>query len=203
MLFNPSASNPQSAADGFAGNARHCAQCGKSLRPKKASRRQRFCDSRCRDKARRERNFAAVAATRRRTPHPSAAIPRSVENPPLTSTACKGDFADRAYSISGPRVAVETEIVAGRGWQPVTSPDGVTCEVTRVRADSDSIADMPSDWQPTWSSTWRTQIDAPIPDFLKREIPAAPRPAATEEANPAPGAGLDSCGCEKETANVA
>jgi hypothetical protein len=63
----------------------------------------------------------------------SATIPRSVENRSLISTACKGDFADRAYSISGPRVVIATEIIAGRDWRSVTSADGVICKVATTK----------------------------------------------------------------------
>ena len=38
------------------GNAASCQSCGKPLTPKRAARRQRFCNSRCKDEARRGRN---------------------------------------------------------------------------------------------------------------------------------------------------
>jgi hypothetical protein len=112
-----------------AGNARRCIVCGSTINPRRASRRQKYCSYRCRDEARRTRNFAVSGATRRGSP----AIPRSVENHPLASTSCTGGFAGRASSIIGPQILFETEIVAGRIWKSVVSPDGVRCEVARVR----------------------------------------------------------------------
>jgi hypothetical protein len=76
---------------GRAGNASACATCGKPLRPKRGSRRQCYCSYRCRDEARRARNFADLAATRRG----SQAIPRSVQNNHVISMLCKAGFADR------------------------------------------------------------------------------------------------------------
>jgi hypothetical protein len=120
-MFNPIIATPP---HGRAGNARCCSNCGRPINPKRSSRRQRFCSYRCRDEARRARDFAD------RYPH--QAIPRSVENRPLASTACKGDFADRAYSISAPPGVIATEIVAGRDWRPIVSPDGVFCKVASM-----------------------------------------------------------------------
>jgi hypothetical protein len=48
-----------------AGNAAKCLVCGSRLKPKRARRRQKYCSSRCRDEARRDRNFKAFASTRR------------------------------------------------------------------------------------------------------------------------------------------
>src|SRR5262249_17982319 len=93
-----------------AGNATLCLVCGSTINPRRASRRQKYCSYCCRDEARRARNFAASGATRRGSP----AIPRSVENRPLTSTGSEGGFAGRASSIIGPQVVIATEIVAGR-----------------------------------------------------------------------------------------
>jgi hypothetical protein len=114
--------------NGRAGNARCCVNCGRPINPKYGSRRQRYCSYRCRDEARRARNFAVSATTRRGSP----AIPRSVENRPLASTACGGDFADRAFSISAPPNVIATEIVAGRDWRSIVSPDGVFCKVASI-----------------------------------------------------------------------
>ena len=110
---------------GRAGNAVYCQRCGAKLHPKRASRRQLYCSYRCRDEARRGRNFAVSATTRRGSP----AIPRSVENRPLVSTSCKNGFVGRTPSIIGPQIVIETEIIAGRSWKSVVSPHGVCCEV--------------------------------------------------------------------------
>ena len=73
------------------GNASRCLVCGLAMAPRRASRRQRYCSYPCRDEARRARNFAASAATRRGSP----AIPRSVQINSARSTACKAGFDDR------------------------------------------------------------------------------------------------------------
>ena len=104
-----------------AGNARCCACCGRPLRPKRGSRQQRYCSYRCRDEVRRARNFAGS--------YPNQAIPRSVENRPLISKVCKGDLADLAYSIIGPRDVIKTELITSHDWRPIVSPDGVRFEV--------------------------------------------------------------------------
>jgi hypothetical protein len=111
---------------GRAGNAAVCSNCGVALTPKRASRRQRFCSYKCRDEARRARNFAISATTRRGSP----AIPRSVENSGVGSTACKGDFRDRASSIVGARAVIDVEILGGRKWSEIVSADGVRSQVT-------------------------------------------------------------------------
>jgi hypothetical protein len=81
-----------------AGNARCCECCGQRLQPKRGSRRQRFCNSRCRDEARRARNHAVFGTARRG----SQAIPRSVENNRVKSNACNGHFDGQPPSICGP-----------------------------------------------------------------------------------------------------
>jgi hypothetical protein len=74
------------------GNASRCLVCGCLIKPRRASRRQRYCSYRCRDEARRARNFTASGATRRGSP----AIPRSVQINGARSTACKAAFDDQA-----------------------------------------------------------------------------------------------------------
>ena len=111
------------------GNAGACTVCGKLINPKRGSRRQRYCSYRCRDEARRGRNFAVSATTRKGSP----AVPRSVENRPLVSNGYKADFVVRPPCIVGPAIVIEREIIAGRSWESVTSPDGVCCQVARYR----------------------------------------------------------------------
>ncbi len=74
------------------GNATRCDHCGAPLHPKRGSRRQKFCSYRCRDEARRARNYAIFGSARRG----SQGIPRSVQNIDAKSKACKADFGDRA-----------------------------------------------------------------------------------------------------------
>ena len=121
--------NQRRVRAGRAGNAFVCSNCGAVLTPNRASRRQRYCSYTCRDEARRARNFAVSATTRRG----SSAIPRSAENRHLVSASCRDGLAGRTPSIIGPQSVIETEIIAGLIWQSVVSPDGVWCEVARVR----------------------------------------------------------------------
>src|SRR6516162_3210538 len=112
-----------------AGNALRCQKCGKPLHAKRGSRRQLYCSYKCRDEARRSRNFAALACTRRG----SQGIPRSVENQPLVSNGYKAYYVVRPPCIVGPARVIQTEIIAGRNWESVTSPNGVPCMVAGCR----------------------------------------------------------------------
>ncbi len=119
------------APRGRAGNQAVCATCGTTLATQRASRRQKYCSYRCRDTARRERNFATFSATR----YPYLGKPRSVRNRPLLSKDCKGVFADRPPRINAvPRRVIERELFADRGWLTITSPDGVVCQVASAGA---------------------------------------------------------------------
>jgi len=120
---------------GRAGNAVCCQKCGKLLHPKRGSRRQQYCSYKCRDEARRARNFAASATTRRG----SQPIPRSVENQPLVSNGCKADFVVRPPCIVGPAIVIEREVIDGRIWESVTSPDGVVTQVAAEESERDLI----------------------------------------------------------------
>lgn len=81
-----------------AGNSRYCECCGQRLQPKRGSRRQRFCNSRCRDANRRARNHAVFGTAR----GGSQAIPRPVENNPVKSNGCNGHFDGRTPRICDP-----------------------------------------------------------------------------------------------------
>jgi hypothetical protein len=85
------------------GNLAKCEQCGKPLQPKRGSRRQTYCNLKCRDAARRERNFIASGYAR----HPSPAIPRSVENSTVISVVSKGQKRGRAFPLN---------ILGGHRW---------------------------------------------------------------------------------------
>jgi hypothetical protein len=61
--------------------------CGSAIKPRRASRQQKYCSHRCRDEAHRARNFAASGL--------SPAIPRSVQKDGVKSTACKPGFTER------------------------------------------------------------------------------------------------------------
>jgi hypothetical protein len=75
------------------GNARTCASCGATIKPKRGSRRQRYCDARCRSLARRERNFSA-------TGHTGQGAARSVKISPAISNTRKGENAGRGFPIN-------------------------------------------------------------------------------------------------------
>jgi hypothetical protein len=112
------------------GNAAACANCGKSLTPKRGSRRQRFCNGRCRDQARRSRNNAVCGRAR----YPSGPVPRSVKNPPEISNDCKPHFAGRGSVDKALwHDIVELEVFAGRTWCEIVSADGVVSQVAVLR----------------------------------------------------------------------
>jgi hypothetical protein len=120
--------NQQFAHAGRAGNAFVCTNCGVPLNPKRGSRRQLYCSYRCRDEARRARNFAASASTRRGSP----AIPRPVENNDGRSRTYRTDFRDRASHICGPRVVIEVEVAGRSNWAETISVDSVRTEVAQL-----------------------------------------------------------------------
>jgi len=95
-----------------AGNATKCLVCSYPLKPKRASRRQKYCSYRCRDESRRARNFEAFATTRRASPQ----IPRSTENNAHKSTSYKGHFGDRPLPV--------IEVLGhGRKWRGSVPPE--------------------------------------------------------------------------------
>jgi hypothetical protein len=75
------------------GNASRCEACAAPLKPKRGSRRQRYCDYECRDRARRDRNFAGSGATRKSPGYP-------VENISAVSNTYKSKNAGRAFPIN-------------------------------------------------------------------------------------------------------
>ena len=111
-----------------AGNARTCIVCGSAIKPRRGSRRQKYCCYRCRDEARRARNFEVFATTRR----VGASIPRSGGNNQSNPRACNGHFGDRTFGILAPRAVIQAEVFGNRRWRRVTSPDGVTCDVSHL-----------------------------------------------------------------------
>jgi hypothetical protein len=75
------------------GNAHTCASCGAKMKPKRGSRRLRYCSARCRSQGRRERNFSA-------TGHTGQGAARSVKNSLAKSDTHKGENAGRAFPIN-------------------------------------------------------------------------------------------------------
>lgn len=111
-------------APGRAGNAFCCENCGKPLRPKRGSRRQRFCCSACRKTAFRARKWVAR--------YDGLGPGRSVQNSADNSIICNGHFRDRPPDISGPKRVIAQELVRGRDWVAIVSPDGVACLVAQT-----------------------------------------------------------------------
>jgi hypothetical protein len=109
-----------------AGNAVTCANCGAPLRPKRSSRRQKFCDDACRKNAFRASKWLA------RYELPEAG--RSVANNRARSMACNGPSVDGPPRIYGPRRVIQRELFAGRQWRDVVSPDGVRVWVAGLTA---------------------------------------------------------------------
>jgi hypothetical protein len=107
---------------GRVGNGTHCLECGSLLRPKRGSRRQRYCSDACRQTEFRARKWAS----RYKIPGPL----RSVENNGHKSINCESGFSDRASRICGPAHVIQSEVFGNRRWRWITSPDGVTCEVS-------------------------------------------------------------------------
>jgi hypothetical protein len=68
----------------------HCCQCGREFTSgKRVGRRRLFCSYKCRDEARRNRNFVGSS-------YPSGQAPRNSEPGPFVSDTCKGENRDRA-----------------------------------------------------------------------------------------------------------
>jgi hypothetical protein len=99
----------------------------------RASRQQKFCSARCR-----KRNAYAENA---RTDGFSGGLLHYTANgtePPKKSNGINGLHAAKMGSnprIRGPHRVIESELIAGRDWTAVISPDGVTCLVApRLRS---------------------------------------------------------------------
>ena len=92
------------------GNDIVCATCGSRLTPKRASRRQRYCGSRCREEARRKRNFAIWARVR--------CAPKQNRNQ-VKITQSNQWSAETIFGVEGP-----LEIVGhGHRWPRPPRPD--------------------------------------------------------------------------------
>jgi hypothetical protein len=107
------------------GNACVCADCGKPLASKRGSRRQRFCDSRCRKRA----HSALKWPDRYRTPGTG----RSVENNGDNSKACNGHSGGRGSDTGLWRQVIQTEILDAHIWREEISDDGVRGFATQLR----------------------------------------------------------------------
>ena len=102
-----------------------CAVCGREVT--RASRQQKYCSRRCRQQAHYEKSVAEG----RFDPllSPSTALPTK---PPKKSNGVNGLQAAKSAStlrIYASRRVIEAELIAGRDWTAVASPDGVVCLV--------------------------------------------------------------------------
>jgi hypothetical protein len=78
-----STTTPTTAPQVRSGNAATCVGCGQTLKPKRHSRRQKFCSNACRQTAKRAKKWDSRSQTLGAT--------RSVQNPPTITEACKGE----------------------------------------------------------------------------------------------------------------
>jgi hypothetical protein len=102
-----------------------CAVCDRVVT--RASRQQKFCSTRCRQQA----HYEKLVAEGRFDPvlGQETALPT---NPPKNSNGVNGLQAAKSAStlrIYASRRVIEAELIAGRNWTAVVSPDGVTCLV--------------------------------------------------------------------------
>jgi predicted nucleic acid-binding Zn ribbon protein len=112
MLYNPQKSRRQVTRHH---RHRRCAVCGQRFASEPTTKPRRFCGDRCRDAARRQRNHVILG------------IARISKNRPVFSKGCKVNFGGRGSGIAGTATVIEVEIIAGRFWHEVLSPDGVKC----------------------------------------------------------------------------
>jgi hypothetical protein len=104
------------------GNAATCVVCGKSIVPKRGSRRQRYCCRFCKKRAQSAANWARRCSVPDRI--------RSVQNKQTNSGSCEGGFASRGSTKGVLRQAIEVEVIARHDWTPTVSSDGVFSYVT-------------------------------------------------------------------------
>jgi hypothetical protein len=84
------------------GNASTCEACGAPLRPKRGSRRQKYCSYRCRDEARRGRNFANSGQTPKQS-HDQFKISQQSQGPPKAISEVEGPLEIVGHGHRWPR----------------------------------------------------------------------------------------------------
>jgi hypothetical protein len=102
-----------------------CAVCGRTV--PRASRQQKFCSARCR-----KRHAYAEKARTGVFSDGLGQYSGNGTNPSKKSNGFNGLRSAKSGStpaIYAPREVVSREIIAGRIWTAVVSPDGVTCMV--------------------------------------------------------------------------
>ena len=110
------------------GNAAACQACGGPIIPKRGSRRQRFCNRRCREKA--------VQRFKKPIRPGTPDIRRSVQNSADRSINYFRENRGRGSAIRGPRHVIKAEIADAHKWLEVVSSDGICCQVAMLRPPS-------------------------------------------------------------------
>jgi hypothetical protein len=101
--------------DGFGERKLTCAVCGAGLDHKRVGRIRKFCSDRCRDEARRDRNFVGAFGP---TPTEVAQTHETTENTSTNSVACKDEKRGRAFPLD----------VLGHGFRwPASGLDAELC----------------------------------------------------------------------------
>jgi hypothetical protein len=106
-----------------------CASCGRRI--ERRARQQKFCGQRCRQRAHYEDQVRRGVFS----PRPASDTARPT-HPPKNASDSKRlleRFSGSSPRIFGPRHIIEAEVFGGRNWQSMTSSDGVSVEVSRLR----------------------------------------------------------------------
>ena len=127
-LYAPTSGSTQDSRSRFHGNAPSCSTCGAAIVAKRGSRRQRYCSPKCRDAARRERNFQKIGLAR----YPRSGVPRSTKKSRSASEASTAGLADQRNRVSRRRL-IEIEVIAPHEWKSATSTDSVVSWVAHLR----------------------------------------------------------------------
>ena len=127
-VYAPTSGSAQVSRSNLHGNAHTCSTCGATIVAKRGSRRQQHCSAKCRDAARRARNFKKIGRAR----YPSSGVPRSAKNSLSSSKASKPSLANQPIRVSRRRL-IEIEVIAPQEWKAVTSIDGVDSWVAYLR----------------------------------------------------------------------
>jgi hypothetical protein len=106
-----------------------CSACGRIV--PRTARQQRFCSARCRGRDKEQRR--AEKRSRKGLLGWDTGAPTAL---PKKTNELNGFRSPKSGSSIGPKVprrVVEVEIFGGREWKPLTSSDGVACEVSTLR----------------------------------------------------------------------
>jgi hypothetical protein len=117
-------------AQRFARSPVTCGHCGRTVR--RTARHQLYCSRRCRVSAHRAKSALQPTKIAPRYPRSGG------ETPPVKkardSNHLRERFSGSTPQISGPRHVIGAEVFGDRTWRVMISPDGVTVEVSRLRA---------------------------------------------------------------------